>query len=415
MLLKSCLTAFLAVSNFLLSLYTVYTLVLALFSFRRKEKPAPARQPRTRFACLIAARNEEKVLGQLLASLRQQDYPADLFTVFVVPNNCTDKTESVARRAGAKIMLPAGRIRSKGDVLEFAFKKLLRCGGFDAICVIDADNLVHPGFLTAMDRALLSGSDLVQGYRDSKNPHDNGLAGSYSLYFWALNRFLNRSRHNLGLAVPLGGSGFAITTDLLRRLPDLSFRTMTEDMELSIFCQLAGARSSWAADAIIYDEQPLSFAQSWRQRSRWSSGMYQIGALYTRQLLRHALHEPSLASLDLVMLYSSALVQVLAFCSMAGSFILSLAGLASGLVTVPAFLSGLFIPFALALAVSSLLALFVVILEKKLRRGIWRGICTFWFFLASWMPINLWCLFFRPGSWQQIHHQRNIRYQDLNS
>ena len=129
MLLKSCLTAFLAVCNFLLSLYTVYTLVLALFSFRRKEKPAPARQPRTRFACLIAARNEEKVLGQLLASLRQQDYPADLFTVFVVPNNCTDKTESVARRAGAKIMLPAGRIRSKGDVLEFAFKKLLRCCG----------------------------------------------------------------------------------------------------------------------------------------------------------------------------------------------------------------------------------------------------------------------------------------------
>lgn len=413
MLLKSILTAFVAVTNIFLFLYSSYTVVLALFG-QKKLKTSPMPLPQNRFAFLIAARNEAGVLGQLLASLKKQNYPADLFNIYVVPNNCTDQTETVARQAGARVLLPASLIRSKGDVLEFAFKKLAQTGDYDAICVIDADNLVHPDFLLAMNRELVAGNDLVQGYRDSKNPHDNGLSGSYSIYFWLINRFINRPRHNLGLPLPLGGSGFAIKTDLIRKMPQLDFLTMTEDMELSIFAQLAGAKSSWAADALIYDEQPLSYSQSWRQRRRWTSGMYQIGSLYSRPLLQQVKKTGRLAGLDLIMLYSSALVQVLAFFGMAGSFLLSLLSLTSHSLSLLTFVAIQLSSIGLGWIFVSLVAFTTVVLERKLKPGIWRGIFSFWFFLISWIPINLCCLFYKPASWQQIEHKRSIRYQDLN-
>ena len=56
--------------------------------------PWPLPAPRTRFACLVAARNEEAVIGALVESLKKQDYPDALYDIFVIPNNCTDDTEA---------------------------------------------------------------------------------------------------------------------------------------------------------------------------------------------------------------------------------------------------------------------------------------------------------------------------------
>ena len=56
-----------------------------------------------RFAVLIAARNEEAVIAQLIESIRAQDYPAELVDVFVAADNCTDRTAAVAAAAGAEV------------------------------------------------------------------------------------------------------------------------------------------------------------------------------------------------------------------------------------------------------------------------------------------------------------------------
>ncbi len=54
-----------------------------------------------RFAVLVAARNEEAVIGQLIESIQMQDYPSELVDVYVVADNCDDSTASVAREKGA--------------------------------------------------------------------------------------------------------------------------------------------------------------------------------------------------------------------------------------------------------------------------------------------------------------------------
>ena len=68
------------------------------FLFTRKFKPAKKKH---KYAILIAARNEKYVIGNLLDSIRKQDYPSDLLTTFVVADNCTDDTAKIARDHGA--------------------------------------------------------------------------------------------------------------------------------------------------------------------------------------------------------------------------------------------------------------------------------------------------------------------------
>ena len=80
------LTAALSVG---ISLWGGYYLLTGLMSWRRPMDYG--RHPAgTRFAVLIAARNEELVIGPLINSLLEQEYPAELYDIYVIPNNCTE-------------------------------------------------------------------------------------------------------------------------------------------------------------------------------------------------------------------------------------------------------------------------------------------------------------------------------------
>ena len=108
-MLFKLLFAILAIPGLFLAVYALYFFCIALVGIWRRAHYAPA-APTTRFAVLIAARNEAAVIGNLVDSLFAQNYPRDLYEVIVAPNNCTDDTEAVARAHGARIFRPQGRI-----------------------------------------------------------------------------------------------------------------------------------------------------------------------------------------------------------------------------------------------------------------------------------------------------------------
>ena len=86
-----------------LKIFTVYFACIALFALKRRRR-YPKAAPATRFAVVVAARNEEAVIGNLVESILDQNYPAHLRDVYVVPNNCTDYTAAAATAAGARIL-----------------------------------------------------------------------------------------------------------------------------------------------------------------------------------------------------------------------------------------------------------------------------------------------------------------------
>ncbi len=382
-----------------------YYLLTGLMSWRR---PAHfGRQPaRTRFAVLIAARNEELVIGALINSLLAQAYPPELYDIWVIPNNCTDNTARAARAFGANVLECTVPVRCKGDAMGFAYDRL-KDRGYDAFCIFDADNVVHPAFLAEMNNACCAGVQAAQGYRDSKNPWDSPAAGCCSIYYWMMDRFHNGGKAGLGLSALLGGTGFMISATALEKIGGWRTRSISEDLEMSVQCAQAGIPIAWVPGAVTYDEQPLTFRESLKQRRRWTSGTLQVAGGWLPQLARGFRERPSLGLADMGATMLVPAYQAAALASLA------VAGLAAGFVHPGSFSPALCLGYAagnllLAALGATLSAVLVLAAEEKWDRRLLPALCVYWLFLLSWAPLTVGCLFKRTTVWEEIRHTRNI-------
>lgn len=394
-------------------LYGLYFCITGLFIFKKNKRKIKTHQPKHRLAILIASRNEENVIGNLVDSLMKQNYPKDLFDVFVIPNNCTDNTEKVAKKNGAKIIKCKEKVSSKGEVLKYTFQNLLKEDHYDAYIIFDADNIVHPNFLRRMNDALCEGYEVAQGFRDSKNPQDNWLSGSYSLFYWGQNLFFSKARMSMNGSASINGTGFMIKNTVLK---EIGFHptTMTEDIEFTAQCALNHKKIVFVEDAFTYDEQPLNFHVSWKQRKRWSIGTYQCLFKYSWYLFKQAIKKRDLPCFDMSLFFLAPVVQLISFVLMIVLIIYDFLGIEiNDLFTFLFAYKELF--FILSYLLSILLALFVVKYHKKEVRNTFWGIFTFPIFLITWIPINIVCLFTKNITWEPIKHTRNISIDKMTS
>ena len=158
----------------------VYYLSITFFGFSYRKETYTA-DPQNVFAVIIPAHNEEGVISALVENCRELDYPKDMYDIFVVADNCTDNTAQVAAKAGATVWRRFNdQERGKGYALEWAFNRLYSLPKkYDAVVIIDADNLVSLNYLQIMNQRLLQGEKIIQGYLDSKNPDDTWITRSY--------------------------------------------------------------------------------------------------------------------------------------------------------------------------------------------------------------------------------------------
>ncbi|WP_194192268.1 glycosyltransferase family 2 protein [Clostridium chrysemydis] len=280
-----------AVFQFFVFFITMYYLVLAIFGlWNKKEKKNYT--PSKKYAMVVAAHNEEVVIGKLLESMLKLNYPKELYDVFVIADNCTDKTAEISREYGVYVYERfSEKERGKGFALEWMFDKLFKMDThYDAICIFDADNLVHEDFLKEINSKMSEGYKVVQGYIDSKNPNDSWIATAYSIAFWSQNRMFQLARRNVGLSNQLGGTGFAIGTDILKEL-GWGATCLTEDLEFTCKLVANGEKVGWAHDAKIFDEKPLTLKQSWSQRKRWMQGFADVATRYFFKLTKASIKQ----------------------------------------------------------------------------------------------------------------------------
>ena len=391
-----CMDTLFLVLSLCLKVFTIYFAAVALFTLRRR-KQYPRTAPKTRFAVVVAARNEEAVIGDLVYSVLNQDYPPELRDVYVVPNNCTDFTEAAAAASGAGIIRCLGKVTGKGDALHQAFAQLLR-KDYDAFVVFDADNTLAPDYLSRMNDAFAAGAMVCKSRTKAANPTAGGVAGCYGLYNTCFDLIWNRPRAACGLSAKLIGTGFAVRREVLEDLGGWNTSTIAEDAEFAAQCAGAGYRVSWVPEAVNYDEEPTDFLLSLRQRKRWCSGIMQVAKRKTAGLWRGSAPEPMLRW-DMTMFLLAPFAQAV-------SALLMVCGLTSGVVTgdltyltLALCGAGLYVLGGMALA--AVLAL----LGGYGLRGMAGTIVLFPVFMASWMPLQVISLFRDTKNWKAIAHQ----------
>ncbi|MGG7144345.1 glycosyltransferase family 2 protein [Clostridium nigeriense] len=287
-----------AIFQLLVFALMMYYFILAFFGLRRKPEKKNYK-PTKKFAMIVAAHNEEVVIGKLIESMLNQNYPRELFDIFVIADNCTDNTAKIARKYGVYVYERFNKEqKGKGYALEWMFDKIFNMQKkYDAVAIFDADNLVSKNWCKEINSKMLDGYKVVQGYIDSKNPNDSWIAASYSIAFWTQNRMYQLARANVGLSNQIGGTGFAIDIDILKEF-GWGATCLTEDLEFSCKLILNGEKVGWAHDAIIYDEKPLTLKQSWVQRRRWMQGFTDVASRYFFKLLKKGFKERKWFVLD---------------------------------------------------------------------------------------------------------------------
>ena len=153
---------------------------------------------------------------------------------------------------------------------------------------------MDPNFVLEMNKVYDQGGyGAITCYRNSRNFGSNWISAGYAIWFLREARFLNFPRMLLGTNCHVSGTGFLISADVIRENKGWPYHLLTEDIEFSVGCALNGRRIGYCDKAVIYDEQPTTFRQSWDQRLRWSKGFYQVDAKYGARLVKSFCQKPN--------------------------------------------------------------------------------------------------------------------------
>ncbi|MBU5335363.1 glycosyltransferase family 2 protein [Intestinibacter bartlettii] len=286
------LVGIMSVYCFVIETYSVF---LSIFGYKKLEKYYTEFNPEAKFLILVAAHNEEDVIESTLKNLEKIDYPKELFDLYVVNDNSTDSTGVLCDKRGAMhIDTIEKKFPREGVGKSAGLQYALRALGFeklkekyDMLLVLDADNHVDSNILREINSQWLyeGKPEAIQTYLDSKNARSL-IATGYATAYNITNRFFQLSKKRIGLNNAIGGTGFAVRMDWLINTGGFCYKSLVEDLEMSIEIFKSGGQVSWNHFTRIYDEKPDTLKISIKQRIRWCQGHWYVAFTNAFELIK---------------------------------------------------------------------------------------------------------------------------------
>lgn len=391
------------------------------------KKPAPKRVAKAnhRYAVLISARNESAVIGDLIHSIKVQNYPQELIDIFVIADNCTDNTAAVAHEAGA-IVFPRFNQQyiGKGYALTYGFKCIKQNyseNNYEAYFVFDADNVLDVNYFREMNAVFDSGAKASTSYRNSKNFDSNWISAGYALWFLREAKYLSQARLILNTSCAISGTGWFVAAELIDKAGGWKWHLLTEDIEFSAATICSGERISFCPTAVLYDEQPVTFRDSWNQRFRWAKGFYQVFGRYGFKLLKGIFTNKKghrFACYDMLMTIAPGmLLSIITIFFNLAVVVLSLAGVMSTGMAVVTSLSSVFFCLFNYTVVMFMFGALTTFTEwdniRATRVMKIRSMFTFPAFMLTYIPIALVALV-KKATWKPIKHSISVDVQEFS-
>ena len=275
--------------SIILTIQSIYTLYIMLYTWDRPEASkmakAPTRflPPRRSFTVMLPARHEEEVIQTTIDRVVRANYPLSLLEVVVI---CSiDDTGTIAK-AQQKI----AQLRRQGidNVRVLAFKNRpinkphglnvgLRSTRNEVVTIFDAEDDIHPDIFNVINTVLLNEEvSVVQGGVQLMNYQSKwySVLNVLEYFFWFKSRLHYHAR--LGMT-PLGGNTVFFTREVLQRVGGWDEQDLTEDADIGIRISLLGDQMRVIYDDryVTREETPPTLSQFIKQRTRWSQGFLQ--------------------------------------------------------------------------------------------------------------------------------------------
>ena len=368
-----------------------------------------------KYAILIPARNESKVIKGLLESIANQTYNSDLIDTYVIVESENDPTCKICENyKNTNVFVRKHlELKGKGYALDEAIQDIFaKEKVYDAFFIFDADNILEKDFIYEMNKSYDAGYKIALGYRNSKNWNDGWVASCSALTFSMINTFHNKCKSKFNRNVILSGTGFYIDYNEIKKIGGWKFYTLTEDYELTLFSALNNIKSYYNEYAEFYDEQPTKLKTSWNQRLRWIKGHSQSDKKYTKQLLKSAILSKEKRwnktefALSLFPI-ASLLITIIGYTIF--TFVMTIVGFSIGSPYAIKVLTACLISNVAIYVFLFLYTLLMLLVERKriniTSKNAFICCLTNPFFLFLYIPIFFQTLFKKQVEWKPIDHK----------
>ena len=236
---------------------------------------------------LVAAKNEELVIANLVQRLCAINYPQDKYEVWVINDNSSDHTpvilDKLAQEYTQLKVLHRGANASGGK--SGALNQVLSLAKGEIIGVFDADARISPDLLL----------QVVPMFNEAKMGavQVRKAIANASVNFWtkgqkaemALDSYFQQQRIALGGIGELRGNGQFVRRSALNRCGSWNEQTITDDLDLTIRLHLDNWDIGFLPFPAVEEEGVTSFKALWHQRNRWAEGGYQRYLDYWRLII----------------------------------------------------------------------------------------------------------------------------------
>ena len=281
---------------------------LFMILFWLPKKKFPKSNTKNKICVLIPAHNEEDVIYTTVKRLFDlQNYPKELFDVYVVAHNCNDNTAKYAEKAGAKVFVlndPNPKHHIASYALKYGYEQILKTNiDYKFSIRLDADNQINDEFFNLMNDAYNAGCKIARPFESALNMSQNHFTKACGLYYTFDSRFSSRVRERLHLDAHVNGPGAMVDFEITRKIGGYDTTSITEDTEFCFKRMLDGYKCHFVEDAIVYEDLPSTFKDTFSRNKRIASGNIRLLAKYTPKMLWQAITKFRISFIEQILTY----------------------------------------------------------------------------------------------------------------
>ena len=236
---------------------------------------------------LVAARDEQNVISDLVERLFCLDYPCEKLNIYIIDDGSSDDTPTILDKLSKKFdkLNIIRRLKHAGGGKSGALNYALKFISGDWLLILDADAQLQNDTLQKLFQFALKDSwSVVQLRKSVSNIGKNILTNCQSIEMVMDTVFQYGRLLQAGVS-ELRGNGQLIKKEVLLECGSFNENTVTDDLDLSMRLLLAGANIGILINPPVMEEGVETFSALFAQRQRWAEGGLQRFFDYWRSLL----------------------------------------------------------------------------------------------------------------------------------
>jgi cellulose synthase/poly-beta-1,6-N-acetylglucosamine synthase-like glycosyltransferase len=266
-----------------------YLFIFAMASTLPAKKRSKKVSNYKKFAVIIPGYMEDEVILDVALEAFKQNYPKDKFDIVIVADKFETSTIEKLKQFPVILFDENFKISTKTRAINHALR-LLPENEYEAVCILDADNIMETDFLLKMNEALFNGFFAVQGHRVAKNLNTS-FAILDAISEEINNQIFRKGPRRLGLSSALIGSAMVFDYKFFKKLMQDIEVVGGFDKELELILLRNGYKIEYISDAYVYDEKVQNVRVFTQQRRRWLSAQFHYFGIHflpaVKALLKH--------------------------------------------------------------------------------------------------------------------------------